>query len=195
VSRSPRVARALTIAVVGAIGAAGCGVGAQSHPESIQRSDVPFDLATRSSESTTTTVRHGTSYTIYLVASDRLRGVSRSARVEPTPVTRLAALTDGPTAEEADAGLRTLLPPEMKVVDVSVIDRVATIGLSGADTAASAGDERALAIAQIVYTATAVPGVDRVRFEVDGKRAEVPRGDGRLTSGPVTRSDYALAAP
>jgi spore germination protein GerM len=43
--------------------------------------------------------------------------------------------------------------------------------------------------------ATGIPGVDRVRFEVDGEPAEIPRGDGTLTNRPVGRGDYALAAP
>jgi spore germination protein GerM len=47
----------------------------------------------------------------------------------------------------------------------------------------------------MVYTATAIAGVDGVRFEVAGEPAEVPRGDGTLTGRPVDRSDYQLDAP
>lgn len=186
----------IVLALLAACGVTACGVGAQSRPESIDRADVPFDLAERSSDTPTTTSERSTvSYTIYLVAGNHLRAVTRSARSAPTLAEKLTQLTKGPTPAEADAGLRTLLPPEVTVDGVRVSNRVATIELSGAGAAQSAGDERALAIAQLVYTATAVPGVDRVRFEVDGTPAEVPRGDGRLTSRPVDPADYTLAAP
>ncbi len=129
------------------------------------------------------------------MTKNRLQPVTRTARTTPSPVEQLTQLTKGPTPAEADAGLRTLLPPEVTVDAVRIANRVATIELSGVGAAQSGGDERALAIAQLVYTVTAIPGVDRVQFEVDGKPAEVPRGDGSLTSHPVDRSDYALAAP
>jgi spore germination protein GerM len=186
----------VALTTLAACGITACGVGAQSHPETIDRADVPFDLAERSSDTpTTTNPRDAASYTIYLVSGDHLRAVTRSARSAPTPVEQLSQLVKGPTPAEADAGLRTLLPPEVTVDGVRISNHVATIELSGTGAAQSAGDERALAIAQLVYTATAVPGVTRVQFEVDGTPAEVPRGDGRLTSRPVTRADYTLAAP
>ncbi|HEY3674110.1 MAG TPA: GerMN domain-containing protein [Acidimicrobiia bacterium] len=190
--------RFVTVALIACAtcGISACGVDAQSQPRAINRADVPFDLDRRSPDTPTTTDASDTaSYTIFLVADDRLQAVARSARNQPGLVERLTQLTKGPTAAEADAGLRTLLPPEVTVDAVRIADGVATVELSGVGAAQSAGDERALAIAQLVYSVTAVPGVDRVQFEVDGDPAEVPRGDGRLTSRPVTRDDYALAAP
>jgi hypothetical protein len=54
-----------------------------------------------------------------------------------------------------------------------------------------------LAVAQVVYTATSVPGISSVRFSVQNTPIEVPTASGRLVSRPVTRDDYAdlLAAP
>jgi spore germination protein GerM len=103
-------------------------------------------------------------------------------------------LTRGPSPSEADAGLRSLLPPDVTIDHVRVNGRVVTVGLSGTGAVQPAGSVRALAIAQMVYTATAIPGVERVRFEVDGEPAEVPRGDGTLTNKPVGRSDYPNVA-
>lgn len=190
--RHPRMA-ALVLAA--ASGLAACGVGAQSSPRDIDRADVPFGLGDRVEEPTSSVHQAPYSYTIFLVADDRLRGVARGSRTPPTVLNRLTGLTRGPTPAEADAGLRTLLSPEVTVERVRVTDGVATVVLS-ADTAAQpVGDEGALGIAQLVYTATAVPGVERVRFQVGGEPAEVPRGNGTLTDQPVGRGDYAPATP
>lgn len=189
-----RVVRSLLV-LLAACGLAGCGVGSQSSPHEIDRADVPFGLAGAPSATTTVPGNSPYSFTIFLVDNDQLRAVRRGARAAPTPVSRLRALTQGPTPAEADAGLNTLLSPDITVQEVHVNDGVATVVLSGEGATQSAGNERALAIAQLVYTATAIPGVERVRFEVEGKPTEVPRGDGTLTSKPVSRADYRLAAP
>jgi spore germination protein GerM len=53
------------------------------------------------------------------------------------------------------------------------------------------GDEQLLAVAQLVCTLTARPGVGPVSFTLEGAPVDVPTGDGSLTSGPVSRDDYA----
>jgi spore germination protein GerM len=53
------------------------------------------------------------------------------------------------------------------------------------------GTEQLLAIAQLVCTLTHRPGVGLVSFTLDGAPVDVPRGDGSLTAGPVSRDDYA----
>jgi spore germination protein GerM len=170
-----------------------CGVGAQSEPQRIERADVPFGLAERPADpGAPPDAPH--SFTIYLVRDDRVRPVLRGARREPTPRAQLERLLQGPTPAEADAGLRTLLTPDVTIGPVRVLDGVAVVTLSGTATAQPSAHERVLAVAQLVYTATAIPEVQRVRFEVDGDAAEVPRGDGTLTNRPVGRKDYALVA-
>jgi hypothetical protein len=168
-----------------------CGVGAESEPQPIDRADVPFGLAERPADPAAPPDAPY-SFTIYLVGDDRLRPVLRGARREPTPRAQLERLLQGPTPAEADAGLRTLLTPDVTIDRVRVVDGVAVVTLSGTATAQPSAHERALAVAQLVYTATAIPEVQRVRFEVDGEAAEIPRGDGTLTNRPVGREDYAL---
>ena len=58
-----------------------------------------------------------------------------------------------------------------------------------------AGTAQLVALAELVYTATGRPGVGQVVFSLDGQPIEVPRGDGSLTSEPLTRSDYPELAP
>jgi spore germination protein GerM len=182
------------LAVLATAGVAGCGVGAQPEPHVIHESDVPFGLAGRASTPTTAPDPSVHSFVVFFVADDHLRPAIRGARSAPTALGQLRQLTRGPTRAESEAGLRTLLTPAVTIDDVRISHGVATIVLSGVGSSQPSSRERALAVAQMVYTATAIPGVDRVRFEVDGEPAEVPRGDGTLTNGPVDRTDYELPA-
>jgi len=53
------------------------------------------------------------------------------------------------------------------------------------------GQEQILALAQVVLTATSVAGVADVRFTLEDQPVDIPRGDGTLSSGPLTTRDYA----
>jgi spore germination protein GerM len=52
-------------------------------------------------------------------------------------------------------------------------------------------------VAQLVYTATNIPGVVGVTFELSGQPVQVPAGNGQLVpaSTPVGKADYAEQAP
>jgi spore germination protein GerM len=56
------------------------------------------------------------------------------------------------------------------------------------------GGNQQLAVAQIVWTVTEFPGVQQVRFSIDGQPLEVPTDEG-LTDQPVDRDDYRSVAP
>jgi spore germination protein GerM len=168
-----------------------CGVGAQSQPKAIDASDVPFGLARHDRATPTTRPDAGSwRYDLYFVADGRVRAVTRTAANPPTLTAMLRALARGPDATETEAGVRTALGPDVSVQRVTVHDGVATVTLAGLEAPRAASDEQALAIAQLVYTATGVPTVERVRFEVDGRPVDVPRADGSLSSRPVDRADY-----
>jgi spore germination protein GerM len=57
------------------------------------------------------------------------------------------------------------------------------------------GSAQLIALAEIVYTATGRPGIGQVTFTLEGSPIETPRGDGSLTSEPLTRSDYQRLSP
>jgi len=50
-------------------------------------------------------------------------------------------------------------------------------------------------VAQLVYACTQFPGVIGVQVLVDGEPAEVPTGEGKLTSRPLTRFDFPTLGP
>ena len=64
-------------------------------------------------------------------------------------------------------------------------------------TQAPSGAASRRAVAQIVLTATSVPGVDAVLLTLDGDPVEAPLPSGELTSAPLTETDYEplLVAP
>jgi spore germination protein GerM len=52
------------------------------------------------------------------------------------------------------------------------------------------GDLLALAVAQIVFTASEIEGVRAVRLRVDGQDQQWPKGDGETREGTLTVYDY-----
>lgn len=122
-----------------------------------------------------------------LVAVDRRLGENNTAAA-------LDSLLRAPSDSESEAGLRTALAEE----DVQGVDEVSG-GVVSVDLSAGfeqlGGSDQLLAIAQVVYSLTDRPGVGRVSFTLDGDSIDVPRGDGSLTSGSVSRDAYTELAP
>jgi lipoprotein-anchoring transpeptidase ErfK/SrfK len=82
--------------------------------------------------------------------------------------TAIARLLDGPSGAEQRKGLRTQLPEGVTLKHVEVEKGVATIDL-GTAFAAGKADGLPPRLAQVVLTATAVPGVKSARVRVNGK--------------------------
>ncbi|MEY2565711.1 MAG: hypothetical protein QOE35_240 [Actinomycetota bacterium] len=186
------VAAALTAAVV----FVGCGVPTDDGPRALPTRDVPFDLLAPAATSVTSTtaIAVTTEVPVYLVGPERLVVVRRLVESPSSLFRALESLLAGPMADEAAAGVRTAISSQTRLLSVRVQSGVATIDLSG-DFAAIGGRDQILAVAQLVYTATAAPGVLGVRLSLDGKSVEVPRGDGTLTQEPLNPGDYTALAP
>ena len=174
----------------------GCGVPTGGAAETIPASDVPYGLASPApsppaSAAADPVVEPGR---VFLVdASDVL--VPRPREVDgATAQELLGALLDelaaGPTAEERDRQLSTALPPEVELSVAGLIDGTATVDITGSP-AVPAGQASRQAVAQVVLSATSVPGVQAVVLTLDGERVEAPLPSGELTAEPLTREDYA----
>jgi hypothetical protein len=175
---------------------AGCGVPTGGEPRTIPASDVPYGLAQPTAPSSSTAppeVLPDTSRVFLLGAGDVLvpRGRELSGN---TPRERLADLLDelaaGPTAAERDEQLSTALPPEVRLRVTSLESGTATIEMDNFEQA-PAGVAGRRAVAQIVVTATSVPGVRAVLLELAGEPIEAPLPSGELTSKPLTAADFA----
>jgi hypothetical protein len=181
---------------------AGCGVPTGSPPERIAASDVPYGLAapTPSTAPAEPSPAAADDPRVYLVtAQERLvprgRDVGAGPRADRLS-DLLAELANGPTEEERAEELSTALRPEVTLAVESLDDGVATVDITGAEGAQSSEESRR-AVAQIVLTATSLPGIDAVLLTADGEQVEAPLPSGELTSRPLTAGDYAvlLAAP
>jgi spore germination protein GerM len=169
---------------------AGCGVPADPAPRSIPDEEVPFGLL----GTTTTATRPAptTRAVVFLVEGDRLVPVLRQVQAPATPDTVLATVAAGPTPPEAAAGLRTALVTGVGLSHVAA--GTATVRLDR-DFVAADLREQILALAQLVYTVTELPGIRGVQFAFDGQPAEVPTAHGHLKAGAVSRADFAVIGP
>ncbi|TFV68382.1 hypothetical protein E4P40_23490 [Blastococcus sp. CT_GayMR20] len=174
----------------------GCGVPTGGPPAVVEQSDVPYGLAapTPSSSAPPTPEVAPAPYRIFLVdGADVL--VARPRELDgATPrehlAELLAALADAPTAGERTEEMSTSLPPGVRLSVTDLSGGMATIEL-GLPAEAPTGGAGRRAVAQIVLSASTVPGVDAVRLTVDGEPVEAPLPSGELISAPLTAEDYA----
>ena len=186
---------AVVVALAVAVGVAGCGVPADTHPRRLSAGGVPFGLL---NPTTSTTVEVATAddsnqvtVEVYeLGLSGRLVPVQRSVAPPVTVVNVLQKLFAGPSVGELAAGFQSYISTQTKLLGAQVVDGVANIDVSREFTEVS-GNEQIFALAQIVFTATSVSDVQSVAFLLGGDPKEVPTQDGTLTTRPLTRNDYA----
>ncbi|HZA80722.1 MAG TPA: GerMN domain-containing protein [Actinomycetes bacterium] len=169
---------------------AGCGVPADPAPRSIPAEDVPFGLL--GTTTTTTRPTPSTRAVVYLVDGGRLTPVRREVPAPVTPAAVLAAVAAGPTPAEVATGLRSALVTEATLAQVTA--GTATVRLDRDFVAADIG-EQVLALAQLVYSITELPGIGGVQFTLDGQPAEIPTAQGPSKTGAATRADFAAVGP
>ena len=192
-SRARASAAFATLLVVTCVMLTGCGVGAQSEPDTIGRDEVPFDLLSQAPPSGPTARQSGQSeFVVYLVGPGTLVPATRGHSSSPTLAEVLRSLMSGPTDAEAALGLHSAIPQGSELRGIQVRNGIATISLGGA-FAEVRDRARIVAFAQLVLTVTDRPAVSSARFELDGRRIDVPMLDGRLTAEPVGRDDYTLS--
>jgi hypothetical protein len=185
--------RVVPLLVSLALAGAACGVGAQQTAQLIDPHDVPRGLL--SPASTTTPVPIGPArVTVYFDGPNGLVPVVRKVSSPASVQVALAQLEKGPSPSDGGGDLQspvsTVSPFVLKrqqngVAYVSVPDSFTNLG----------GQEQIVAVAQLVYTVTAVAGIGAVVLLVNGQLAQVPVAGGTLQQGPLTRADYAGLRP
>ncbi len=193
--RPTRAAGAAGLAVV--LGA--CGVQLDEGPRDVAVQSVPYELL-EPSTTTTSEPRPLPTFqptTVYLLDNnDLLRAVRRQLPGEPTVEGAIQSLLTQPSEAEGNSGLGSAIASNtvLRGPIQGPVDGVVTIDLSSEiNEVAPQGVRRALA--QIVYTATSIPGVTGVLFQVDGEERSVLNAAGESTSEPLTRDDYRELLP
>ena len=102
----------------------------------------------------------------------------------------LDELLAGPTDDERDgAGLFSTVPIGTELLDLNLVDGLATIDLSSEFESGGGSLSMMSRIAQVVFTATQFENVDRVEFWLDGAPVESIGGEGIMVDEPLTRAD------
>jgi len=186
----------LVLAVIG-----GCGVPVDRGPTALSRSGVPFGLLAPSSSPTTSTTGASPAEVpieIFLVdPSGHLVAVSREVpAAQDSLAVVLGALVDGPTAAETAAGLQSAVHPQTSVMGASIASAgLVTVNLAGT-FGQLVGQAQIEAVAQIVYTASNLSGVNMtgIAFQLAGQPIEVPVANGAQVQ-VANQSEFAPFAP
>jgi spore germination protein GerM len=178
--------RLLVIALV--LGGGACSVGGEEHAQVRDDNAVPFGLLDPDEPPLLppTTSVETEPVSLCFVQEGRMAVIDVALERPVALPDVVDALAEPPERES----LRTSVGDPPLVSDVRLVAGVARVDLLPAITTLG-GDEQLLAVAQLVCTLTARPGVGLVSFTLEGAPIDVPTGDGSLTSGPVSRDDYA----
>ncbi len=178
-----------------ALALAGCGIPVDGAPQDIEDDALTAPGAAASDLSPTAGGQR-----VYFVAPDsqtgvRLQQVRRNVPATPNDV--LGALFKGLTdTERTDRQLTTLIPVGTKLLSVETAgDGQIVIDVDATIFEAKRTNSLATAVAQIVYTATSLPNIERVRLLVDGQPQEWTVGDGRDRAGDLTPLAYPTLYP
>jgi spore germination protein GerM len=189
----------VVVALLAALGA--CGVAENDEPHVIAANEVPPGLLD-AGPSTSTSVASPTvqAVTVYYVIQEgeavRLQGVTREVERADRARDRLVALLTPPTAEEARAGITSSIPPDTELLETELNEADNELVIDLSDSLFDIqGQGLRNAFAQLVWTATELPGVERVRFRADGEEFRAPDEEGVEQPGAVSRSDYITLAP
>lgn len=178
---------------------AGCG----GDDETAATTAAPADTTAATTGATTDTAPTDTADSaervrlqVYFVRDERM-GVGARLVPETTAVGAEAvrALLEGPTEEEAAAGLATAIPQGTRLLDLDVAGGLATVDLSQEFGSGGGSLSMQARVAQVVHTLTQFPTVDAVAFRLDGEPIEALGGEGLVLSEPVDRTDFEGLAP
>lgn len=193
----PVIVLVLFLAALVASGS-GCGVRSEDSPRVLSVEDVPFGLLAEPSSTPTTVVPAPSvaraTVVVFLVRNARMYPVLRQVNAPPTVAKSLTALLFGPQENEVSQGIRSAINPAAAVQARSVDPTTFLVDLSAEFTQGPIS-EQVLGLAQIVYTATGITGVEDVRFTLNGAPIEVPTPSGSLTSAPIDRDAFVEFAP
>jgi germination protein M len=180
-----------TLAATLALAVVGCG-----SEEAVSLGEPPAQTATTTTPEAPGTTPAPVSLEVWFSRDDGLVAVRREH--EPTQAVATAALhalLDGPSAAERSAGLASAVPTGTRLLGVSIADGAATVDLTSEYQSGGGALSMQTRLAQVVYTLTQFPTVQKVRFQLDGTPVDVFSNEGIVLDHPVGRDDYVDLLP
>ena len=127
----------------------------------------------------------------------RLEAVPRVARqgggIEERVRAQVAALTAGPTVEEAEEGLATVVPEGTRVLGAELEGGVLTVDLSREFTAGGGTSSMLGRLYQLYYTLSQPADVEAVSLLVEGRPLTVLGGEGIVVDPVWVRAEHPEA--
>ena len=173
-----------------------CALSTDREPRDILNDEEPTLVNTTAAA----TPQPGAGSTVYVLGPSGtssqapLVAVGRQTQVDPSALLRI--LFEGQTAkEQASLGVRTAIPAGSMLLSAEPSPQgTLTVDLSG-EFLSNAGDVLLDAVAQVVFTASQLPGVRRVRLLVNGEAQDWPTGAGTTTRDPLSVYDFFERLP
>lgn len=126
---------------------------------------------------------------IFLVAPGEERLLRSVPRQASTRSELIEVLLAGPNDDELASRYSSYIPASTTLISARTQGQVLTLNLSGG-IAELSGQNLAQAVAQIVYTAAELDGIEAVQLRVDDEELAWPKASGETTSEPLRVYDY-----
>lgn len=134
---------------------------------------------------------------LFFVSVDQNGTISMKGVIRPIPQSdsplrdALATLLKGPTSQEINLGLLTMIPSGTTLRGVTVRGDTAYVDFSESFRFNSLGiDGMKAQLRQVVYAATEFPTVKKVQFLIEGKKVEYLGTEGVSINEPLSRSSF-----
>ena len=132
--------------------------------------------------------------TVYFVKGEQFAPVTRQFPTNVyAPLGAIEALLAGPSDAERTRGIDTTIPPATRLASLEVESGTATLALNARQAVPTALDIslRPARAAQIVYTLTALPDIERVLIHVNGVKRATFIGADLVLGGAVDQRDIS----
>jgi germination protein M len=134
---------------------------------------------------------------LFFTAVDPNGGLQMKSVIRPIPSSdsplkdTLEALLKGPTSQELNMGLLSMIPAESHVRNVTVRDDTAFIDFNESFRFNAQGLEALNAqLRQVVYAATEFPSVKRVQILIEGRKVQYLGTEGLRIDVPLSRASF-----
>lgn len=126
---------------------------------------------------------------VYFMRGEDLGVARRQVERVAVLAEALRALVDGPSPSDSAAGFVTAIPSGTKLLGVAIQNRTATVDLSQRFASGGGSQSMFSRLAQLTWTATQFPTVQRVKLRIGGQDVPTFSAEGIELPETLTRSD------